>query len=317
MRPSIPWRADGGIVSRMSTQRQAKAVPPLAEPVAVPAWRQSAEQEANGEALRFGSAVREPWDYVPVPPFVVDDDGYLISDSMGQNNRHAGRMLAYGPAMKARYRQRGFVGVDLSMPYVKGSPGKVLGPDLLVALAAERDEDRSSYKLWEEPVPDFVLEDLSPGNWRRDAVDKRVLYRRLGVAEYWMFDETGKRLRDDSGMRLGVMLVGYRLCDGEYERVCANDAGRLPSEVLGLELCVRDGLVRFYDPDTGEYLPTYDEEHARRVEERARRVTAEHHAAEAEQRAGAAERRTAEAERRAWAAEARIAALEAELRAKG
>ena len=268
-----------------------------------PAWREPVEQQANGEALRFGSAVREPWDYVPVPPFVVDDDGYLISDSMGQNNRHAGRMLAYGPAMKARYCDRGFVGVDLSMPYVKGSPGKVLGPDLLVALAAERDEDRSSYKLWEEPVPDFVLEDLSPGNWRRDAVDKRILYRRLGVAEYWMFDETGRRLRDDSGARLGVMLVGYRLRDGEYERLRTNDAGRLPSTVLGLELCVRDGLVRFYDPEASEFLPTYDEERAQRIEERARRVRAEQLAAEAQQRAGAAE--------------ARIAALEAELRAKG
>ena len=261
-----------------------------------PAWHEPAERQANGEALRFGSAVREPWDYVPVPPFVVDDDGYLISDSMGQNNRHAGRMLAYGPAMKARYRDVGFVGVDLSMPYVKGSPGKMLAPDLFVALGAERDEDRSSYKLWEEPVPEFVLEDLSPGNWRRDAVDKRVLYRRFGVAEYWMFDETGRRLRDDSGARLGAMLVGYRLRNGDYQRVRANDACRLPSEVLGLELCIRDGLVRLYDPETSEYLPTYDEEQARRM---------------------AAEQRASAAEQRAAFAEARVAALEAELRAKG
>ena len=144
-------------------------------------------------------------------------------------------MLAYGPALKERYRGRGgYVGVDLFMPYVKGSPGKTVAPDLFAALAAKEDEDRSSYKLWEEPAPDFVLEDLSPANWRRDAVDKRVLYQRFGVREYFMFDETAKRLRDDSGARLGVPLVGYRLRDGEYQRMPANDAGRLPSEALGL-----------------------------------------------------------------------------------
>ena len=284
----------------MSTRHHAEvaALPEAAE--SPPAWRVAAERQANGSGLHFGAAAPEPWDYVPAPPFVVDDDGYLISDAMGQNNRHLGRMLAYASALKARYRDRGFVGADLSVPYVEGSPGKMLAPDLFVALGAERNEDRNSYKLWEEPTPDFVLEDLSPGNWRRDAVDKRVLYRRFGVAEYWMFDETGRRLRDDAGSRLGEFLVGYRLRDGEYERVRANDAGRLPSEVLALELCVRDGLVRFYDPASGDYLPTYDEEQAGRLEERAGRLAAEQRA-EAEQA-------------KAAAALAQVAALEAELK---
>ena len=237
----------------MAEQRQAQTASVL------PFDQHGATEGANDASLHLGPAVREPWDYVPAPPFSVDDEGYLIADALPRTNRQTERMLAYGLVLKARYCDGGFVGVDLSMPYVKGSPGKVLAPDLFVALTAERDEDRPSYKLWQEPVPDFVLEDLSPGNWRKDAVDKRVLYRRLGVREYWMFDETGRRLRDDSGARLGVTLVGYRLCDGEYGRVRANDAGRLPSEVLKLELCVRGGLVRFHDPATGDYLPTYGE----------------------------------------------------------
>ena len=235
---------------------------------------------------------------------------------MGQNNRHAGRMLAYGPAMKARHRERGFVGVDLSMPYVKGSPGKMVAPDLFVALAARQDEDRNSYKLWEEPTPDFVLEDLSRATWRKDTVDKRVLYRRLGVREYWMFEETGRRLRDDSGARLGVTLVGYRLRDGEYERIRANDAGRLPSEVLALDLCVRDGLVRFHDPATSECLPTYEESRAQAKAESQRALAAEQRAeAEAQRAETEAERARAE-QAKAAEAMARVAALEAELRAK-
>ena len=262
----------------------------------------TADREANGAGLRFGRERREPWDYVPVPPFVVDDDGYLIDDARPMNNRHAVRMLAYGTVLKERYRGRGMVGVDLSLHYVEGSPGKTLSPDLFVALAAEHDEQRSSYKLWQEPVPDFVLEDLSPSTWRRDVVDKRVLYQRFGVREYFMFEETGSRLRDDSGSRLGVRLVGYRLRRGEYEPIRGNDDGRLPSEVLGLELCVKDDLVRFYDPAAGEYLRTYSEAEAQVTEESARR-------AEAEQRADVEAQRAA-------AALARVAELEAELQAR-
>ena len=150
-------------------------------------------------------------------------------------------------------------------------------------------------------MPEFVLEDLSPGNWRKDAVDKRVLYRQLGVQEYWMFDETGRRLRDDSGARLGVRLVGYRLRAGDYERMAANAAGRLPSEALGLELCVKDDLLRFFDPATARYLPTLDE-----AEVRAEAAESE----TAKERSGreAAERREAEALARINALEAQLAA---------
>ena len=303
----------------MAMQRPAEAAPSRTAPGPAPelAEREAADEEINGAELRFGAAVREPWDYVPTPPVVLDDDGYLIADAMPQNDRHLSRLLVYGPALKSRYEGRGgMVGADLSMPYVKGSPGKTLAPDLFVALAAEEREGRLSYKLWEEPAPDFVLEDLSPNRWRRDTVDKRKLYRRLGVREYWMFDETGRRLRDDRGSRLGELLVGYRLRKGKYRRIGANDAGRLPSKALGLELCVRERLVRFYDPAGGDYLPTYSEGRALTEAARRRAETAEHRAETAEHRAVAAEQRT-EAERsRAAAALARVAELEAELSAK-
>ena len=297
MDPDVAERADGAIVPSMAMQRPAEAARTREAPALAPlAKREAVDGEADGAELRFGAAVREPWDYVPVPPVALDRDGYLIADAMPQNDRHLGRMLAYAPVLKAHYRGRGgMVGADLSMPYVQGSPGKMLAPDLFVALAAEEREGRSSYKLWEEPAPDFVLEDLSPNDWRRDMVDKRELYRRLGVREYWMFDETGSRLRDESGARLDEWLVGYRLRAGQYERVRANAVGRLPSKALELELCVRDRLVRFYDPAAGEYLPTYGE---------------------ASTRSEAAERRAEVAEQRAEAAEARIAALEAELKAQ-
>ena len=138
-----------------------------------------------------------------------------------------------------------------------------------------------------------------------------------------MFDETGRRLRDDRGSRLGELLVGYRLRKGKYRRIGANDAGRLPSKALGLELCVRNQLVRFYDPANSEYLPTLGEAQARAETAEQQAETAKQRAETAEQRAEIAEHRVEAAEQRAEAersktaaALARVAALEAELSAK-
>ena len=322
-----PERADGGIVSVMVTQPQAQAAPPPAaavpEPIA-PAWREVA-RPAEVAPPPLGVAAREPWDYVPKPPVVLDDDGYLIADSMSQNPRHSDRLSVCSTVLKRHFRGRGGVEVaDTSMHYMEGERHKTVSPDLFVALRAAEDLSWNSYKLWEHPLPDFVLEDLSPSSERRDLVDKRVLYRRIGVPEYWMFDETGARLRDETGAPLGGPLIGYRLRGGDYRRVRANAAGRWPSEALGLELCVREGLLRFFDPVTREYLRTLDEAE-RELEAERREREAERREREAERRereAEAAQRRAAEqgweaAERRADAAQARVAELEAALRARG
>jgi hypothetical protein len=73
----------------------------------------------------------------------------------------------------------------------------------------------------------------------------------------------------------------------------------LHSEVLGLELRVEDGLLRLYDPKTGEYLRTPEEtEIALRLEKAARQIAED----KAEDELAARQ-----------AAEAKIAAAEAEL----
>ena len=145
----------GGIVSSMATQLQAQAVPlPAVPEAALSAWR-----EAAGRA--GGAAALEPWDYMPAPPFILDDDGYLIADSMSQNERHYSRLAECWTVLRHHFRGRGgAVCADLSMP-----------------------------------------------------------------------------LR-------------------------TNASGRWPSEVLGLELCVREGLPRLFGPVAGEFLHTLDEESA-------------------------------------------------------
>ena len=115
-------------------------------------------------------------------------------------------------------------------------------------------------------------------------------------------------------------LAGHRLRAGRYRPIAADAAGRLPSEVLGLDLHVCGGELRFRDPATGEDLRTYDEAEHRRGAER-RRAEAEKTRADAEKRRADGEKSRADAEqnradaekRRADAAERELAQLRSRL----
>ena len=70
----------------------------------------------------------------------------------------------------------------------------VVYPDLLVAFNVDPASylAHNGYVISEQgKPPDFVLEVASASTGRRDAVDKRVIYAELGIAEYWRFDENG------------------------------------------------------------------------------------------------------------------------------
>ena len=253
----------------------------------------------------------ERCDYIPVPPIGYDHEGYPVEDSVGQSQTHVNHIVDWHGALRDWCRRQGLGEVfsDLVMPYRQGQRNKVLAPDLMVALRAEHLHERTSYKLWQHPTPEFALESLSNSTWRGDVRAKKRLYRSLGVYEYWLFDATGKRIRE--------RLRGYRLrpaASGRpavYGLVRPNPAGRRESKVLGLELCVLEGELRLYDPSSGEFLYTAPESYARAREadaERARtnRERAARRAAEQRVQAERAERE---------AAERRVAALEAQLRA--
>ena len=170
--------------------------------------------------------------------------------------------------------------------YLEGDPQSWISPDCYVALDVSMDSiDRyNTYRVWEVgKVPEFILEIGSPSAATNDLGDKRDLYARMGIGEYWLFDPSG-------GDFYGEPLFGEYLKDGEYERFDmkreSDGMVRGHSPVLNLDLCWNEGRLRFYDPVTRSWLPNMAETNAR----------------------------ANSAEARAEYAEARMADMEAELR---
>ena len=258
------------------------------------------QSAVNGGELE--TRPRKLYRYKPVPPFAVDKDGYPCEDSMSQDSNHIA-VFGYGLALKRHLKGRAAVHSDLSTHYSEGDRGAVIVPDLFVAFRGEERSYRRSYKLWEDAPPDFVLEVLSKKTWRKDVGIKKDTYEYLGVRECWLYDP---RVR-----WLDTPLEGYRLnSGGAYEPVEPVAPGRFESEALGLDLHLREGELRFFDPKTGAYVRTLDEEAeaAARAQEAATRAQAE--AAQAKRDAAEAQRRAAEAERELAALRAKLAARE-------
>ena len=225
--------------------------------------------------------------YRPVPPVGYDDEGHPESDSAAVESVTHEDIRAYAVrALRIRFAAHPgfFAASDLGLLFERGNPAAVMAPDLLVTFGAG-DRRRPSYKLWQEPVPDLVLELLSPKTWRRDVEAKPGLFEDLGVREFWLFDPIGRLPRAVNGWRLDA--------DGAYAPVPALPDGGCRSAVLGLDLVVHGDGFRFRDPATGKLLLDHVETEAARQE------------------AEAVRDREASARR---AAEARVAELEALLR---
>ena len=162
------------------------------------------------------------------------------------------------------------VGCNNFVYYEEGNTEAVVVPDVFVVFGVPKRTDRRVFKVWEEgAVPDFVLEVTSKKTRRNDEREKRDLYERLGVPEYWQFDPTGDYL--------DPILKGRALgADGKYRELELEerDGGLCRfSEVLGLDLRLEEGRLRFFDPKRGEYLLTPVEQHEA-LEERDRALEA-------------------------------------------
>lgn len=143
-----------------------------------------------------------------------------------------------------------YVSGNLLLFYEEGNRRKHVSPDAFVVRGVAKKPPRDYYLLWKEgKSPDFVIEITSKTTRREDQTKKWILYRDiLKVSEYIQFDPTEDYL-DPS-------LQGFRLVGGEFVPIAPDNAGRLPSKVLGLRL-ERDGQnLKFFDPATGRWRQT-------------------------------------------------------------
>ena len=194
-------------------------------------------------------------------------------------------------------------------------------PDLLVAFDADLElylENNGYIISRQGKPPDLVLEIASESTGEIDTGCKRRDYARLGIPEYWRFDETGQHHK--------TRLAGDRLgADGRYHPFPIEETadGVLYgySPALNLLLRWQNGRLWWCDPVTYQPLPSLADEHAARIQEQAARIQAQARAdqqqARADQEQAAKIQAQAEArrEREAHARE-REARLQAEARAR-
>lgn len=78
--------------------------------------------------------------------------------------------------------------------YAEGFPKLRVAPDVMVIFDVEPG-GRDHYKIWEEgQVPAVIFEMTLAGTRHQDEVEKKLLYERLGVKEYGLFDPKGEWL---------------------------------------------------------------------------------------------------------------------------
>ncbi len=227
-------------------------------------------------------------------------------EPMPQNTHQAAAIVECFGSLLLRWRgQRDvFVGNDQFIHrdphyHPKKNPDKPpIAPDVYVAFGVA-DRHRSSYVPWEEgKPPDFVLEVVSPSSRKQDVGEKPGIYAEMGVQEFFLYDP-------DAGP--APALSGFELCDGEYKPLPEEELREgvvgVHSKVLELCLCIgqpgaepMDDALRFYDPATGDFLPTrYELAEGKRQEAEGRRL-AEEGRRQAEEGRRRAEARAAELE---------------------
>jgi Uma2 family endonuclease len=229
-------------------------------------------------------------------PIYPDSDG----EPMAETGFPATAMCQLWMTLNARYSSRAdvYCAADMFLYYEQGNPLARRTPDVMVCIGVSGNHLRRSYRLWEERVPPTVIFELTSGKTRReDEIEKRLVYARIGVAEYYMFDPEGKYLRP--------RMRGYHLGPAGYEPVAAEPGGelRFVSPALGLIVEPEGVWLRLTDARTGARLPWPTELSAFADE-------AEAVAVEAQKRAGRAEQQAKRAQRRAEAAKSQVAAVE-------
>jgi Uma2 family endonuclease len=182
---------------------------------------------------------------------------------MGETEDHVNEIVDLLTALKRRYRdvEDVYVGADMFLYYVEGSPGRCVCPDVFVTVGIPKKPERRSYFLWREGRPPSMVIEVTSESSRREDQDKKDLYARLGVEEYFLDDPLGEYLNPP--------LQGFRLVQGRYEPIEPDEEGALLSWTTGLRLRREEKGVRLIDAETRKPLLRVDEQ-GRALDEQSR-----------------------------------------------
>lgn len=167
---------------------------------------------------------------------------------MGETAVHVHEILEIYAALAQRYLDHAdvLVGADMLMYYVQGDPRRCICPDVFVTFGVPKEPKRRSYFLWNEGrPPSLVIEVTSEGS-RRDDLEKKKVYARLGVQEYLLIDPLDEYLSPP--------LQGFRLFNGEYRPIQPAPDGSLLSETTDVWFRREGQQVRLIDAATGKPL---------------------------------------------------------------
>ena len=188
-----------------------------------------------------------------------------------------------------------WVAANMFLYYKKGDPKRRKAPDVMVVKGVE-NRFRRVFKIWEEKaVPAVIFEFTSKGTIDEDTVVKSSLYASLGIKEYFLFDPEADYLDQQ--------FIGYRLHEGEYAKIEADQDGVIHSQELDLRLKPVGKLLRVFNPLTGDLMPEFEDinDYATAAVQRAEQESqrAEQESQRAEQESQRAEQESQRAEQEA------------------
>lgn len=189
-----------------------------------------------------------------IKPRLIDSDIFYPEtdfQSMAETDKHRDLIIELIESLKIYYanQENVYVTGNIMFYYEEGVLEEVISPDVMIVFGVN-NERRRVFKLWEEKVPDVIIEIASHSTFKKDRTDKKELYEALGVREYFIFNpEFPKTLPS---------LIAYRLKGDEFEQLKV-EKNRVKSEVLNFELVDKGDWLRLFDLSKNEFVKTPNE----------------------------------------------------------
>jgi Uma2 family endonuclease len=201
-------------------------------------------------------------------PGTVEDPRYPDSNGrfMGETDFHSIATIQIRVGLEDHFADEHdvYIASNLVMYYRQGDARRRRDPDILVAKGVVGKHLRRSFRVWEEGVlPRVLFEIASRRTWRRDVGNKRELYARINIREYFIFDPERVCVKPP--------LQGFRSVRGQSVPITAAKDGSLISRELGLILRPEGVLLRLIDSATGQAILTRSEQ-IEAATERAQRI---------------------------------------------